>query len=434
MIFQLRPDGTLGKGTKNVDKLQNKLSEELSGPLLFNYVWWILKEAQERGFQTLYFLARDGCLLREIAQQFCTRFQLPVECRYLYCSRASLRTPSYHLIGTEAHDLLLQGGYCVTLRSLLQRAALSEEQQEQVCADCGFGQIEWDRTLSRIERAHICAVLRSSDVWNRFIQEKSKNAYQFAVGYLAQEGLLERREVVLVDSGWTGSMQRSMRQLLESAGFSGRLTGLYFGMYAAPKSEADGKYLTWYFDHTGRTADKILFCNNLFECLLSAPHGMTTGYIFRDGGYQPDCLPEPQGQQQIREYMQLVLQYTERRLRQTRFSEFHEERLKEDTRKRIARYMAHPDAGEAAAWGRFLFCDDITETYHLPLADPGQLEYLKNYNVPLRVLRRILKRPGKHPAQALYWPYGTIAFLPRWKRPWYRWNIYIWEWIRYVLR
>lgn len=44
MIFQLRPDGTLGKGTKNVDKLQNKLSEELSGPLLFNYVWWILKE------------------------------------------------------------------------------------------------------------------------------------------------------------------------------------------------------------------------------------------------------------------------------------------------------------------------------------------------------------------------------------------------------
>ena len=74
------------------------LIKEFVGPILFDYVWWILYQAQQRGIQRLYFLARDGYLLREIAQQFCARFGLKIECRYLYCSRAALRMPSYHLL------------------------------------------------------------------------------------------------------------------------------------------------------------------------------------------------------------------------------------------------------------------------------------------------------------------------------------------------
>ena len=91
------------------------LSRQKVAPVLYGYVCWVLKEAEKRGICTLYFLSRDGYILRKIAQQICEKKKMRIECRYLYCSRASLRMPAYHLIGEEAYRLLFQGGYHVTL-------------------------------------------------------------------------------------------------------------------------------------------------------------------------------------------------------------------------------------------------------------------------------------------------------------------------------
>ena len=45
-----------------------EVGNKISGPVFLNYVLWILKSAQQKGIKTLYFLARDGFLLWEIAQ------------------------------------------------------------------------------------------------------------------------------------------------------------------------------------------------------------------------------------------------------------------------------------------------------------------------------------------------------------------------------
>ena len=195
--------------------LLHELCWDFSGPMLFQYVWWILKTAQERKINRLYFMARDGYLLLRIAERFCEKFSLPIELRYLYCSRTSLRMPSYCLIGKEADELLLQGGYQVSLHSLLQRAGLDKTQQKMVCADGNIDQINGDRLLSRSEQEKVCDALRNSTVFHNCVCEKSRAAYDSAIGYLRQEGLLDQDKVVLVDSGWTGSMQRSLRQLLD---------------------------------------------------------------------------------------------------------------------------------------------------------------------------------------------------------------------------
>ena len=416
--------------------LLHELCWDFSGPMLFQYVWWILKTAQERKINRLYFMARDGYLLLRIAERFCEKFSLPIELRYLYCSRTSLRMPSYCLIGKEADELLLQGGYQVSLHSLLQRAGLDKTQQKMVCADGNIDQIKGDRLLSRSEQEKVCDALRNSTVFHNCVCEKSRAAYDSAIGYLRQEGLLDQDKVVLVDSGWTGSMQRSLRQLLQSAGFSGCLIGFYFGMYAAPKESVDGTYLTWFFNREGIMADKIAFCNNLFECILSAPHGMTISYRQETEKYIPILLPDPTEKelQTIDKQIQGVLDYCDGKLRQISFEEFDPTRSKQDTRRRIWRYMAHPTRKEASHWGKFLFCDDVTEGYHLSLANCEQVNILKGYSIPARAVRRILRRPVREVMPELLWPYGTIAFLPWWKQWWYRLNVYVWEWLRYTLR
>ena len=51
------------------------------------FVLWVLKNAQKQGVKRLYFLARDGYFMYQCSKIYCEKFQLPIECRYLSCSR-----------------------------------------------------------------------------------------------------------------------------------------------------------------------------------------------------------------------------------------------------------------------------------------------------------------------------------------------------------
>lgn len=409
------------------------LIEQFSGPVLFSYVWWVLYQAVQMRINRLYFLARDGCLLREIAGQFCRKYSLPIECRYLYCSRTALRMPCYHLIGEEAYDLLLLGGYRVSLRSILDRAGLGDSERQDVYQECGL--TDWDENtlLQKKELAVVRDLLRRSHSYRQAVDRRSREVYPAAMGYLRQEGLFEGGPAAIVDSGWTGSMQRSLRQLLQSGGYTGEIIGFYFGMYAAPKGPEDGTYLTWFFSGRADLFRKIPFNNNLFECLLSAPHGMTSGYKLQNGTYVPTCLPCTEDYaQKVREQMERILNFTGKKLETAVFERFDAKRLRQESKKIISRYMARPNREEAAALGEYLFCDDVTEGYFRRLADASQTPALKNYAILRRIYRRLAGRPAGGTAD-LYWPCGTAAFLPPIKRLWYRWNIYLWELLRYVL-
>ena len=419
------------------NSVEEHLCENFSGPLLFDFVWWILSESCRRGFHTIYFLARDGYLLCKMAEMFCAKYSLSIQCRYFYCSRASLRMPSYHLIGEEMYDLLLLDSYRMTVRSMLKRAELNENERQLVYEECKFSQEDDQRILSRQEVDAVRAALKKSTVFRELVVQKSRDAYANAMGYIQQEGMLKNEHVVLVDSGWSGSMQRSLRQLLQSAGYRGSLTGFYFGMFTPPKSPEDGEYLTWYFNSDGRTWDKILFNNNLFECLLSAPHGMTTGYLNREGIFEPVIQKTEQSVDSdfaVKTQIEGVLNYTDLHLKTNDFSFFSRSRALHRTRKLIYRYMAHPKKAEANFFGSISFCDDITNAYPMCLADEAQRDAVKNYLILPRIFRKVFHRPLKKPCLELFWPYGTIAFFPWPKRMWYRWNVYVWEWLRYVIK
>lgn len=409
-----------------------KLADNFSGPIIFNYVWWMLRQAQERSIDRLYFLARDGYTLKKVAEMFCERFGLDIECRYLHCSRAALRGPTYFFIGDEALDLLLMWGYSVTLRSVLSRADLGKDERNEIYGECGLLDVAENRPLTKPEFEQYAGRLRKSAALRRYLCEGSRAAYDGAIGYFRQEGLFDRDTVAVVDSGWTGSIQRSLRQLLEFAGYEGRLTGFYFGMNEYPKSPADGEYLTWYFDAGTKAGDRAVFCNNLFECLLSAPHGMTKGYKKEGARYVPVLTPQPSEDAAalIREQSAAICRYCEERIKWTDFSAFLPEALRRDTAGRIRRHMFTPTLAEAAYYGNFLFCDDTTELYHSPLASDDQTDIIKrNSFLPKRILQKMAHVTPAKGVSEMYWAYGTIAFMPR-GRWWYRWNVYGWEWLK----
>lgn len=410
-------------------------AESNIGTVMFEYSQWILYEAQKRGFKKIYFLARDGYLLQKIADRICKAAGLSIECRYLYCSRNSLRVPSYYLIGDEALELLTLYGYHVTPDSVISRAWLSDDEKDRVLKEIGVGEDRRFCHLGKAEFYDFKTKLCACDTFKKLVADASAKEYDSTINYLKQEGLLDDTNVVIADSGWTGSMQRSLRQLLDSCGFQGKIYGFYFGMYTHSKSPDDGQYLTYYFDRNSGTKRKVMFNNNLFECMLSAPHPMTVRYK-SEGETTVPVFEECNGAENyelINAQINGALKYTETRLSAGYdLSAFSYSKSVKNCYKIIKKTMVYPSPCEAEMYGSFAFCDDVTEGYHNSLAAPEQIAKLKNYMVLTRIMNKILKKANT--SELLYWPYGVIALCPAKVQPWYRANVLAWEWLKAILK
>ena len=65
-----------------------------SAEILLPYVLWVLRKSIEKGIQKLYFIARDGYILKKMSDILICRYNFPIETSYLYGSRRAWRLPS----------------------------------------------------------------------------------------------------------------------------------------------------------------------------------------------------------------------------------------------------------------------------------------------------------------------------------------------------
>jgi hypothetical protein len=63
----------------------------VTAPVFTAFITYVLNDALSRNLKKLYFVARDGLMLYNIAKILCDAWNVKIECSYLYCSRYSLR-------------------------------------------------------------------------------------------------------------------------------------------------------------------------------------------------------------------------------------------------------------------------------------------------------------------------------------------------------
>lgn len=391
------------------------VTNEIFAPVLCDFVGWTLRSAAARNVKRLYFLARDGWIMYNTAKLIAERNGLDIELRYLCCSRISLRNAALADLGEEAYRYLLEGGFALTPRTILGRLRLSDNERTEVWADIGFTEDE-NIELGKAAAAELCGKLRNSTVYNDYIRLVAEANKSAALGYLEQEGLMSDDKYALVDSGWTGSMQRMFRVLTGR-----RQRGYYFGLYAQPSSE-DGEFNAYLFDKHTPVRLVSTFNNNLFEALCSAPHGMTTGYEQRESGFFPvfkeqDNLNSGSRLLEIQERTQY--EFAKMYELPTKFGVM--ERRQEFAFPLLARLMYNPTAEIAKEYGSLRFSDDPSELYAFPLAAP--LENTRRMYLLPRIFDKLFRK-GKL-AAPLYWGYGTAALSG--KGRFCRLNLRLWE-------
>lgn len=406
-------------------------------PALSSYVIWLLQDALERGIQRLYFLARDGYFMYRTAEIFCRNLHLPIECRYLYCSRYSLRAPMYHLDMDEAMEYICRGGIDVTIQKILKRSGITREEQEKSLEllDLPF---EAEQSIPYADLPGIHRRLEECQYFMTCVYSRSREELPNLRGYLSQEGLLDEVPDAIVDSGWIGSTQKNFNQILTHFGRKRAIEGYYWGLYELPAGVEKELYHCYYFHPQRTLREKVYFSNCLFETIYSAPHGMTLRYVYTDGNYEPVFAPYDEERKQFMESLeQIFTDYAERLAGTIQCIQKADcEKDRRVIKKLLELFMGEPTPEEAELFGSLEFSDDVFEDEKQQVAvrlNENELKanhVLNKALVMLGLKRQYIKesawyegsavRHGKHAGRHLsgYRAYKYLLYLRQmyWKR------------------
>ncbi|WP_270936306.1 HAD family hydrolase, partial [Falsiroseomonas oryzae] len=252
---------------------------DVAGPLLAGFVLWVVLEARRAGLRRLHFVSRDGQILLRIAEMLLGRLGWGIECRYLLGSRQAWHLPAMERLDDAALDWLAKEAPGEPLRSVLARAELAPERIAGALARHGLDGLDAPAPTSRL-----IALLRDAEVDGALLEAAAERR-RLALGYLRQEGLLDGGPAAMVDLGWHGRLQRSLRRLLELGATDGRtppLTGFYLALRNRPEGFAAAEMRTF--------VDSPDFLHRmnpvLFEIFCAADHGTVRRYVARpDGGF-----------------------------------------------------------------------------------------------------------------------------------------------------
>ena len=394
---RLTQDSMLGEVTKSLPEFMAEAETEedimsvvanyVLAPALNGFVAWVLRESMKQGIQRLYFLARDGYLMYQTALRYVEAYKLPMECKYLYCSRFSIRVPNYHLDTEKALHYITLGGLDVTTKKLYQRAGFTPEQRRKMY-EAEVLPFEKGIQIPRHSLGEIKKQLEESNIFIEELKETSKRALPLYESYLKQEGLLDEIPIALVDSGWVGSMQKELNESLQRMGKTKSLKGFYWGLYELPNNTKREDYETYFFSPEGELRRKAGFNNCLFECIFTAPHGMTLGYESNGNAIVPVLAKFSDiRKQRIRQIENMILTWQDIFMSKVQEVPAEEvlEHLSGDAcldiiEKNMEDFMHRPTRKEAETFGKLEFSDDVLENSNNKIATKlEEKELLQNH-------------------------------------------------------
>jgi HAD superfamily hydrolase (TIGR01549 family) len=230
-------------------------------PLLTSYVAWVLKDAQERNMQRLYFVSRDGQILLKIAQALCKGQQNEPELRYLYGSRQAWFLPSVMENDWSEFEWLVQG-QSNRLYELLDRLSINTEEiypyltmfNLELCLEKEVKGVLLERFRDFIQHPH---------VFDR-IQKYADQLRSPTLEYFRQEGLFDGKRWALVDLGWQLNCQHAITRLLRTINPNSLAQGYYLGIRknAVIERKTGPRFAFINQDRTGFIKDS---CNWLFR-------------------------------------------------------------------------------------------------------------------------------------------------------------------------
>jgi FMN phosphatase YigB (HAD superfamily) len=343
----------------------------VAAPVLLIFLAWVLQQAHASGVRRLYFLARDGQFLIELAREMSRRLGLDLELRYLYGSRQAWFLPAVKEVEPAHLEWLLGPDPRLTAETIAQRGGLDVALVQSEISKLLGRHVSSDFNLSAVDHARITAEFTHTRL-PLAISAAASKARGPLINYLRQEGLFDGTRWALVDVGWLGRLQDALRTILKYEGMNDPLRGYYFGLQRNTSDPLNDKAA--FFGAGGEPMPDWRF-SYLVEIFTAADHGSTVGYEQApDGSWRPTLrLPgNPTatnwGLADLRAGARTVLEM----IHHDEFADLAKNavELRQVLVALVGNLMRRPTWSDAAAFGDFPFACDQNEQYVQSLAPP----------------------------------------------------------------
>jgi hypothetical protein len=372
----------------------------VAAPLLVAYVTWLTKRAAHHNLKRLYFLARDGQILRDLFIQIAAAKGLLIEARYLHASRIALRFPRQFPMSEEDAAGVFQANGSVPICVVALRLGIPEHDLRSLLpASCCI-----DGCIPK-NKVAVCREALASTEACQFLNPIAAERSRLLREYLQQEGLMDGSIFGIVDLGWGGSLQAGIQRALTDAENKTEIRGFYLGLRAQASEKLCAEAFA--FDYRQIIRPRLAWFSTLAELFCQADHGSTLGFIATEQGYITALLDEPDGENPITPNWL--------KLHQSTIHSFTETLLEvdalPDSPNSLIRLLLHqlwsfyfnPSKEEAEAWGSCRF------------SSHGKATVSNSISPPFRSITDILSAIGIYrwgTAQVI-WPNGSAARYPR---------------------
>ncbi|WP_034445657.1 hypothetical protein [Butyrivibrio sp. AE2032] len=240
-------------------------------PIISSYSSFILEQCDFRGIDELFFIARDGYLIKYAVDKMIRVRGRDIKTHYIYGSREAWRIPA---LSEDYWNIDLLGA---------RSRGTKDARIEDFASVFGMTYEElydflpekyWNRKILRpSEKIELADLLQNDHKFKEFILKKNARNRELAKKYLKQEIKSDSRKFAFVEFIGGGNTQTALAELL--------------GDEYTPMT-------TFYFSTTGEFSnDKCVFhqCYPVsisavwqYEMFFVAPHGRTVGYSEKEDG------------------------------------------------------------------------------------------------------------------------------------------------------
>jgi HAD superfamily hydrolase (TIGR01549 family) len=203
---------------------QKRLGYAGLGPLYVGFAQWLQREASRDKIVKLYFLSREGFILKQVFDILFPEDTSKIKTEYLYCSRRAVGVASLK----NKEDITALAGIAfangTSLKGLLiQRFGItvniSQEEQANILNEYG---INIDYLVSNVE-TKIWFVKFCLSVSSEILKNATKERLCYRE-YLQNKDFINSPNVAVVDVGWKGNMQENLSKFRSNLS----LHGYYF--------------------------------------------------------------------------------------------------------------------------------------------------------------------------------------------------------------
>lgn len=254
----------------NDEKAQ--LGASLAGPILFPYIYWLLDQAQKRGIERLYFIARDGYILKLIADLIIKENNLPIKTKYIYGSRKAWRISALNLDDDELYRQFIQFTMYEP-KKIPQAFGLTKEEFLSILPKKlrNYSTSKPDKRLAEY-------LYNNKDVL-KFAIEKNKAQKNCVINYLKNTIDCTDDKFAFVDLDGSGLTQNCLARLMNNF-YDKKIKSFY---YAVTPACCRSLNLEKYYYYTLKRGNM----GNMLELLTRAPHGQTLKYADKNEDYKP---------------------------------------------------------------------------------------------------------------------------------------------------